>query len=100
MFIVITVTYPFDKAVQMSKKFIKAMEIPLPSFIKRLYVLSSPGGELGMKVIGIYEVENAKLTEGLKELTKSMVQYYDVEGFRYCIEPMLLAAEAIALLGI
>jgi hypothetical protein len=100
MFLIATITYPPDKAIQMAKKFIKAMEIPLPSFIKRLYVLTSAGGELGVKALGIYEVEDAKLKEGIKELTKSFVQYYDVEGFRFNLEPMLSAAEAIPLLGI
>ena len=100
MFIIATVTYPPDKAAQMAKKFIKAMEIPLPSFIKRLYVLTTSVGELGIKVLGIYEVEDAKLTEGIKELGKSLVQYYDVEGFRYALEPMMPAAEAIPLLGL
>jgi hypothetical protein len=100
MFLIGTVTYPPDKAVQMAKKFIKVTEKSLPSFIKRLYVLSTTAGEPGMKVLGIYEVDDAKVTEGIKELTKYYVQYYDVEGFRYTIEPMLSAAEAIPLLGI
>jgi hypothetical protein len=101
MFIIATLTYPPDKAVQIAKKFIKAMKNPLPSFIKLLYVLTSSGGELGIKVLGIYEVDDAKLTESIKEIGKSFVQYYyDVEGFRYTLEPMLPAAEAILLLGI
>jgi hypothetical protein len=100
MFLITTVTYPPDKAVQMAKKFMKAMGNPLPSFITRLYVLTSSVGELGIKALGVYEVDDSKLTEGIKELGKSFVQYYDVEGFRYTIEPMLPAAEVIPLLGI
>ena len=99
MFIVGTVTYPPDKSVQMAKKFIKASEKPLPSFVKRLHVLSTTGGELGMKVLGIYEVDDAKLKEGIKEINKNYVQFFDVEGFRYSVELMLPAAEALPLLG-
>jgi len=100
MFIVTTTTYPPDKAVQMAKKFIKATEKPLPSFVKRVSVLTTAGGELGMKVLGIYEVDDAKLKEGIIELSKYFVQFYDIEGFRYELEPMLPATEAIPLLGI
>ena len=100
MFVVTTVMYPPDKAVQMAKKFIKATEKPLPSFMKRLYVLAGPGGAAGMKVIGIYDVDDAKLKEGVKEISKYYAQFFDVEGFRYDVEPMLPAAEAIPLLGI
>ena len=100
MFVVTTVTYPTEKGVQVAKAFVKATEKPLPPFIKRLHVLAAPGGQLGMKVLGIYEVEDAKLKEGLMEISKYFVNFYDVEGFRYDIEPMLTAAEALPLLGI
>jgi hypothetical protein len=100
MFLVGTVTYPPDKAVQMAKKFTKAVEKPLPPFIKRHYVLTAAGGEPGIKVLGIYEVDDAKVKEGIKELTKNYAQYFDVEGFRYSVEVMMPAAEAIPLLGI
>jgi hypothetical protein len=100
MFLVTTTIYPPDKAVQVAKKFIKATEKPFPSFMKRLYVLTGPGGAVGMKVLGIYEVDDAKLKEGIKEINKYYAQFFDVEGFRYDVEPMLPAAEAIPLLGI
>ena len=100
MFLVTTVTYPPEKAVQMAKKFIKATEKPLPSYIKRLHVLTGTGGQLGLRVVGIYEVEDAKFKEGLMEISRYFVQFYDVEGFRYDIEPMVSAADAIPLLGI
>ena len=99
MFLVTTVTYPPEKAVQVAKKFIKATEKPLPPFIKRLHVLTGTGGQSGLRVVGIYEVEDAKLKEGLMEISKYYVQFYDIEGFRYDIEPMMPAAEAIPLLG-
>jgi hypothetical protein len=40
------------------------------------------------------------VTEGIKELTKYFVQHYNVEGYRYQVEPMLTAEEAMTLLGI
>jgi hypothetical protein len=100
MFLVATITYPVARAKIMAQKFTKSVEKPLPPFIRRLYVLTSSGGELGIKVLAIYEVEDAKLKDGIKELVKFYVQSYgDVEGFQYDIEPMLPAAEAIPLIG-
>jgi len=100
MFIVVTVTYPPDKTTQIVKKFLKGAEKPLPSFIKPGHVLTAPGGELGIKTLAIYEIDDAKFKEGVKELAKRYTQFYDVEGFRYGMEPMLSTTEAIPLLGI
>ena len=100
MFIMTTVTYPPDKAVKMSKKFIEATAKPFPPFIKPLYRLSNPILDVGYKVHGIYEVDDAKIKEGIIELTKYFFQFNDIEGFRWGYETMLTVQEAIPLLGI
>jgi len=46
------------------------------------------------------EVDDAKVKEGVKEVNKYYVQFFDVEGFRYDVEVMLPAVEALPLLGI
>lgn len=100
MFVVTTVTYPPDKTAQITKKFIKGAEKPLPPFIKPGHVLTAPAGELGIKNLVIYEIEDAKWKEGIKELGKRYAQFYDIEGFRFSMELMLSTTEAIPLLGI
>jgi len=97
MFLVTTSTYPLTKANVIAEKFQKAAAVPLPSFLKRLHTLSTAGGE-GIKVLGIYQVEDDKVTEGIKELTRYFVEFYDVEGFKYILETMLTAQEGIPLL--
>ena len=97
MFIMTTATYPPEKSVAVAKKFTAASAKPLPAFIKRLHVLITARGDLGMKAYGIYEVNDAKLKDAMIELTKYFVQFIDIEGFRYEIEPMLTAQEAIPL---
>ena len=92
-----TSTYPLTKANQVTAKFQKAAAVPLPSFLKRLYTLSTAGGE-GIKVVGIYQVEDDKVAEGIKELTRYFVEFHDIEGFKYILETMLTAQEAIPLL--
>jgi hypothetical protein len=53
----------------------------------------------GMKVLSIYEADDARIKESIIELTKMYVQFNGIEGFRYEIEPMLTVKESLAVLG-
>jgi hypothetical protein len=99
MFIMTTATYPPGEATKISKKFMTATAKPLPPFVKRLHVLMTAKADQGLKTCGIYEIDDSKIKEGIMELTRYYVQYYDIKGFQYEIEPMLTAAEAIPLLN-
>jgi len=99
MFIVMTSTYPLDKTLEVTRAFIKAIETPEPDYLKRVYVLTSTIIDTGMKVIVIYEVDDDKVPDAIKYITKRMAElFYSIEGYRYQIEPMLTAEEAIPLL--
>jgi hypothetical protein len=98
MFFLTTSTYPNDKAKEIVTLFQKAVTVPLPSYLKRLYTLTTTAGDSGIKVVGLYEVNDDKVGEAYKELVKYFVQFYVIQGFRYMIEPMLTAQEAIPLL--
>jgi hypothetical protein len=91
MFIMTRSIYPPAKAVEMSKRFIKAGTNPFPSFMKRLYVLTSSEGADGIAVISLYDVEDAKIADAYKEFMKYFSQYFD-------IKPMMTAQEAIPLI--
>jgi hypothetical protein len=96
VFFLTTSTYPASKAQEMIGKFQKAMGSPLPTYMKRLHTLSCPC-ESGLKVVGLYEVTDDRMADAYKELARYFSQYYDVEGFRYTVEPMMNAQEAIPL---
>ena len=98
MFIISTSTYPPSKNRDMIERFQKAVAVAMPSFVKRHYVFTSAGGEPGIKVVGIYEVSDDKVADGMKELLRYFQNFYDVEGYRYSMEYMLTAQEAIAAL--
>jgi len=83
------VVYPPDKSIRVAKKFFEVMAKPLPPFLKRLYTIGNSKIDPGIKVLIIYEVDDARVTEGLIEITKQCVQFNDIEGFRYEIETML-----------
>jgi hypothetical protein len=62
-------------------------------------VLGDSRMDKGMKVLSIYEADDARIKESIIELTKIYVQFNGIEGFRYEIEPMLTAIEALVVLG-
>jgi len=99
MYLVTNSTYPLTSAKEVAAAFVKAAEVALPPYIKRTHTLIA-AGELGMRVLGLYEVEDEKVSDAIKDLTKYFVQYYDLEGFSYTLEPMLTAQEAIPLLDL
>ena len=100
MFVMTTVTYPPDKTVEVVKVFTKAEETPLPSFLKRQHVLTTTAGESGLRTYGIYEVEAGKEYEGLQEISKRMVAFFGIAGFRYRVEPAMTPEESIPMLGL
>ncbi|HEY33636.1 MAG TPA: hypothetical protein G4O10_11120 [Dehalococcoidia bacterium] len=98
MFIVLTTTYPPSKSIEMAKTFIKSTETPF-TYVRRVHQLITTYQELGIKSLGIFEVDDDKVPDGMKELTKRVAElFYGIEGFKYQIEPMLTAEEAIPLL--
>ena len=99
MFLVTTVLYPPDKSIVAAEKFIEVTAKELPPFLKRLQILGDSRMDKGMKVLSIYEAEDARIKESIIELTKMYMQFNGIEGFRYEIEPMLTTKEALAVLG-
>jgi len=96
----ITATCPLDKTVQVTKKFIEATAKPTPPFMKRHQMLVTTNLSSGLKYVSIYEVDDTKFKEATIEFTKRFVPLYEIEGYRYEIEPMLTAEEALPLIGI
>jgi len=101
MFFMVTATYPPDKLAEVVQTFRKGLEVPLPALLKRLHVLTPGGaGELGIKSYSIFEADKGSEYDALVELTKRMARFNNIEGYRYEIESLLTAEEAIPLLGL
>ena len=82
----------------MSAIFLKAAETPLPSYIKRVNTLST-ADEMEIKVPGVFNVEDAKLADSIKDIVRYFVKFYEIEGFSYTFESVLTIQEAIPILG-
>jgi len=99
MHIMLTTTCPPDKTVEVATRYVKVQqENPLPPFIKTVGVFVTSSLESGTKTYLIYELEAGKENEGLQEIGRRIVPFMDIEGYRYHIEPVFPAEEAISML--
>ena len=99
MFFMITTTYPPAKMGEAVQVFRKSLAEPLPSFLKRLHVLTPGGvGEPGIKTYSIFEADKGREYDALIELNRRMGWYNNIEGIGYQIETLLTAEEAIPIL--
>jgi hypothetical protein len=98
MIVITRSTYPTSVAVEISKRFVKAGKNPFPSFMKRLYVLSDSVGGGDIEVISLYEIEDGRIPDAYREFLKYFSQYFDLNGYKYEIKPMLTAQEAIPII--
>jgi hypothetical protein len=102
MFYMLTDTYPNNKTKEVVEAFRKSMAEPMPPFLRRVHVLVSFGvGEPGQRGYTIYEVDKGKEYDGLAELQRRLAShFFGIEGYKYEIEPVFTAEEAIPLLGL
>ena len=94
----VTFTYPPAKAKEIGEAFVSGKAPELPDYVKRikLYVVM----DVELKNYVIYEVPDEKSHEGLVAITKRLTGYFDIEGSRFKIEPLLTIAEALPLIGL
>ena len=102
MFFMLTSTYPNTRAKEVVEAFHKSLADPLPSFLKRVHILTACGvGQAGIRDYSIFEADKEREYEGLAELHRRMASYFfDIEGYGYQIEPVFTAEEATPLLGL
>ncbi len=99
MFVMVTHTYPFKSAVQVGKVGVEVLAKAPPPYGKRLGVYIAAGGD-GMKTYVLYEIEKGHVEEGIKELNKRMVAYFNIEGWKFTVESLMTPEEALPMLGL
>jgi len=99
--IMVTCWIPPHKVAEAGKKFIEVLQkIPFQSFEKPLIPVASRDVKDGIKVISIGEVEKGKYEEGLNLVSRRMVEFYGIEGFRFEIETLMTGEEGMPLIGL
>ena len=99
--IMVTCWIPPDKATEAGKKYVEVMQkIPFQSFEKPLIPIAGRPVKDGIKAISISEVEKGKYEESMDLVWRRMVEFYGIEGFRFEIETLLTAEEAMPMVGL
>lgn len=98
--LIVTAKYPPDKAMEMVKIFVKVYKT-LPKVLKPIGECPFIGPtETGYMSVDIYEIDDAKLGEAVKELATYMNNYaFAIPGYQWKVEVVVKAREALGLVG-
>ena len=89
---------PHNKTEQWSMIFMEARKKPLPSCIKKWQTFSSADGENGIKGINIIYTERGQGDEALVEITKMIMPFWEIEGYRWKLEPIIGVSDSMKVL--
>jgi len=93
-------TFPPSKGMEVGKQGLKAMEVPVPPYIKVLGRWVTCAGQVGSKFYSLYEVEKGKVEEGFKWIQSSSIPFQSIEGMRLKVEILTPVEEAMAMTGL
>ena len=97
MVIVINISYPTESVQDMAKRFLEAPQIP--DYITRQGPYITADINSGINSLSVWEVENAKLAEGLQAAGDFMTTFFGVSGFKYQVKPYFAVEEALKMIG-
>ena len=90
------VSFPPSKSVEIGKALPNLPK--LPPFVKQINIFVSSGGEI--VAYGLYECDDDKAHEGMIAITKRYTGYFNVEGFKFEVKPVMTVREALPLIGL
>jgi len=92
--------YPPHLAQKVAQKYLDTMQkYPIPSTIKRVVPAASTSFQNGIKVLNVDEVKQEDLGDVMDYAGKFMVEFYEIEGFRYEINVYSTISEALKNIG-
>ncbi|MHA1256083.1 MAG: hypothetical protein ACTSPS_10850 [Promethearchaeota archaeon] len=101
VYIMITTWSPASKVAEVGKKFIEVRKTPLDrSIMKRVVPMGVRMLKDGIRNVGIYDVKPGKTEEALGDLTKRMLAFSEIEGFKSEMEVLMSGTEAMPLIGL
>ena len=87
-------TAPLNKAIEVTKTFLKVVEKPPPPYLKSRGVYMTYGDE-GYKWYNIVEIDDKHVSEGLTELMRRLVPFDSIEGLKNKMENLVTVRAAI-----
>lgn len=97
-FVMVTAKYPLHKAEEMGKAFIGGKIPETADFVKRINIFVV--ADFNIKIYALYEMPDDKLYEGLKSIATRYSGYRNIEGFKWKMEPLMTAQEALPMIGL
>ena len=98
MVIVTNITFPTESAKQVGECFLKVP--PLPDYMTRKGPYISSNNIDGVKSLSIYELDNARLADGMIVLGEYMTGFFDVPGFAYEVKAYTEIEEGLKMVGL
>ena len=95
--IMFTMTAPLNKAIEVTKTFLKVVEKPPPPYLKSRGVYTTYGDE-GYKWYNIVEIDDKHISEGLTELMRRTVPFDSIEGLKNKMEILMTGRAGTELL--
>jgi len=98
MIIISNVTYPPESAKEVARRFLTAPV--LPEYLTKKGPYISADVKKGIHSITFYELDNARLAQGLIAVGESMAVYIGVPGYNYEIKSYLEIEEGLGMIGV
>ena len=100
MIIVVTTKYPLDQAHTIAKIYAEqVVKNPEPDYMTLHGPYAITDDDNGVTAISFYELDNAKLAEGMQWAGEAMAAYMGVSGLNYVVRVWFEAAEAFKIIG-
>jgi hypothetical protein len=100
MIIIVKSRYPMDQARKMAEIYVKeVVKNPEPDYMTLHGPYATTDEDQGVTVVSFYELDNAKLADGLQWAGEAMAPYMVVPGLKYTVRPWSDAGEALKIIG-
>ncbi|MBF0201644.1 MAG: hypothetical protein HQK66_10095 [Desulfamplus sp.] len=97
MILITDVIYPPESAKEIARRYLTAPVLPDFLLKRGPYVYAT---REGIQSITFYELDNARLAEGIRVLGDNMAVYIGVPGYRYEIKPYYELEEGLKMIGL
>ncbi len=92
--------YPPSLADAVAQRYLETLQkYPIISSIKRIVPAAVSSSKEGIEVFIVDEVKQEDLGKAIDYHAKFLVEFFDIEGFRYHIRPFNTITEAMGYIG-
>ena len=101
-YIIVRTLYPANKIDEVAKKYLEVTEkFPPDETLGKVVVpVAATITTDGVEAMGISEIERDKLADALDYTIKIMLEYRNIEGYKYEIKTWSTVEEALGMLGL